>query len=156
MEANLKYKQRAIVFSDLTTSTLDHLDGLTIKHGTRRAVPSLSLNCVLRKPRILPGEQGLAKAVVSTLVITRVIFVRCTELRSLCGATSDAYSYPVMRVYSVLYAFQMRMKGTTGSSWNPSATTSRTRPISVRRAAVVGCACCVQYGAGWNCVYDHC
>jgi hypothetical protein len=35
MEANLKYKQRAIVFSDLTTSTLDHLDGLTIKHGTR-------------------------------------------------------------------------------------------------------------------------
>jgi hypothetical protein len=35
MEANLKYKQRAIVFSDLTTSTLDHLDGLTIKHGAR-------------------------------------------------------------------------------------------------------------------------
>jgi hypothetical protein len=38
MEANLKYKQRAIVFSDLTTSTLDHLDGLTIKHGTRRVL----------------------------------------------------------------------------------------------------------------------
>jgi hypothetical protein len=43
MEANLKYKQRAIVFSDLTTSTLDHLDGLTIKHGAACAVPSLSL-----------------------------------------------------------------------------------------------------------------
>jgi hypothetical protein len=54
MEANLKYKQRAIVFSDLTTSTLDHLDGLTIKHGTRRAVPSLSLNCVL-----LPATSAL-------------------------------------------------------------------------------------------------
>lgn len=31
MEANLKYTQRAISFGDLTTSTLDHLDGLTIK-----------------------------------------------------------------------------------------------------------------------------
>jgi hypothetical protein len=33
MEANLKYTQRAIVFATLTTSTLDHLDGLTIKPG---------------------------------------------------------------------------------------------------------------------------
>ena len=31
MEANLKYTQRAIVFGNLTTATLDHLDGLAIK-----------------------------------------------------------------------------------------------------------------------------
>ena len=31
MEANLKYTQRAIVFGNLTTASLDYLDGLTIK-----------------------------------------------------------------------------------------------------------------------------
>ena len=31
MEANLKYTQKVIVLSSLTTSTLDYLDGLTIK-----------------------------------------------------------------------------------------------------------------------------
>jgi hypothetical protein len=36
MEANLKYTQRAIAFAALTTSTLDHLDGLTIKPGRQR------------------------------------------------------------------------------------------------------------------------
>jgi hypothetical protein len=38
MEANMKYTQRAVVFATLTTSTLDHLDGLTIKPGTQRSL----------------------------------------------------------------------------------------------------------------------
>jgi hypothetical protein len=59
MEANLKYKQRAIVFSDLTTSTLDHLDGLTIKHGAWCAAPALPPLCITTHDKHIIWGSGL-------------------------------------------------------------------------------------------------